>query len=339
MASEKVILGVDDGFFNTKIVQVGKSPRIVQSRARVGRSEQLALNGRVTDISEIEVDGVHYSAGAVNGDNIAFDGYPTSPLNRVIVHHALMSAGYGGHDVEIATGLPIRLYYRPGAVTEKNESLIDKKTQNIMAPASLVKAPNKADRGMATIVRHDVLPEGLAAWFDYIIQFDSDGRMVASDERRSESVAIIDIGGRTTDFAVIESQVVDMARSGSVNVGMLDVHKHVRGEIMNKYDVSELSDAVIDKAVDTGSIKLLGKQIDVSQMVHEAKAAVVRRISNESMRLLGQAATLDNIIFIGGGSMGLREMLEDWFPHQTVADEPVFANARGMAKYMRFVAK
>ncbi|MGK9007660.1 plasmid segregation protein ParM domain-containing protein, partial [Citrobacter europaeus] len=46
-----------------------------------------------------------------NADDTRFKDYPRSPLNRVLVHHALRVAGFGGKDVSIATGLPVSYYY------------------------------------------------------------------------------------------------------------------------------------------------------------------------------------------------------------------------------------
>ncbi|WP_240533981.1 hypothetical protein [Aeromonas veronii] len=41
-----------------------------------------------------------------NYEDTRFKEYPKSALNRVLVHHALRQAGFGGKNVVIATGLP-----------------------------------------------------------------------------------------------------------------------------------------------------------------------------------------------------------------------------------------
>ncbi len=37
--------------------------------------------------------------------------------------------------------------------------------------------------------------------------------------------------------------------------------------------------------------------------------------------------------------MALADHITDWFPNQVIANEPTFANARGMRKYLRFVCE
>ena len=54
---------------------------------------------------------------------------------------------------------------------------------------------------------------------------------------------------------------------------------------------------------------------------------------------LGRGAELERILFVGGGAVALAEDIRDWFPNQTIAPHPAFANARGMLKYLRYVCE
>ena len=72
------------------------------------------------------------------------------------------------------------------------------------------------------IAFHGVIPEALAAWYDYVIVEQDDGVTLDTD-RVSEPVAIVDIGGRTTDYVVVKEQGILHASSGSLQCGMLNV--------------------------------------------------------------------------------------------------------------------
>ena len=56
-------------------------------------------------------------------------------------------------------------------------------------------------------------------------------------------------------------------------------------------------------------------------------------------RQLGRAIELDKVLFVGGGTVALADHITDWFPNQLIANEPAFANARGMRKYLQHVCE
>jgi plasmid segregation protein ParM len=57
----------------------------------------------------------------------------------------------------------------------------------------------------------------------------------------------------------------------------------------------------------------------------------------ETRRQLGRAIELDRVLLVGGGTVALAEHMSDWFPNQLIAEQPAFANARGMLKYLQYV--
>ena len=69
-----------------------------------------------------------------------------------------------------------------------------------------------------------MIPEALAAWYDHVI-VEEEGRALLDDKRVAVPIAIVDIGGRTTDYVVVKDQGILHASSGSLQCGMLDV-KH-----------------------------------------------------------------------------------------------------------------
>ena len=52
--------------------------------------------------------------------------------------------------------------------------------------------------------------------------------------------------------------------------------------------------------------------------------------------MVGDAADLDFILFVGGGSAVLQDVISE-YKHARVPKDPQFANARGMLKYMTYV--
>ena len=190
----------------------------------------------------------------------------------------------------------------------------------------------------AAIAFHEVIPEALAAWYDHIIS-EANGGVQLEAERLGVPVAVIDIGGRTTDFVVVADQAVRHDSSGSLRCGLLDLKRHVASAIRAKFDLEELSERAADDAVRSGSVRLFGKTHDVAELVRHARRELVERLHAETQRQLGRGAELERILFVGGGAVALAEDIRDWFPNQTLAPHPAFANARGMLKYLRYVCQ
>ena len=183
-----------------------------------------------------------------------------------------------------------------------------------------------------------MIPEALAAWYDYVIVEQDDGVTLDAD-RVSVPVAIVDIGGRTTDYVVVKDQGILHASSGSLQCGMLNVKQHVTDGIQERFDLETLSEQLVSQAVENKVIRLRGKDHNVADLVDAAMREVVEQLHAETRRQLGLGVELDSILFVGGGTVALAENIANWFPHQVVAEHPAFANARGMLKYLRYVCE
>jgi plasmid segregation protein ParM len=233
--------------------------------------------------------------------------------------------------VHAVSGLPVSSFYlKDGG---QRLELIERKR------ASLKQAVQPIDgRLPAAIAFHDVIPEALAAWYDHIIS-EANGGVQLEAERLGVPVAVIDIGGRTTDFVVVAEQAVRHDSSGSLRCGLLDLKRQVASAIRAKFDLEELSERATDDAVRSGSVRLFGKTHDVAELVRHARRELVERLHAETQRQLGRGAELERILFVGGGAVALAEDIRDWFPNQTIAPHPAFANARGMLKYLRYVCQ
>jgi plasmid segregation protein ParM len=328
---EPISIGLDDGYAYTKLALADGRLVAIPSRARVGRANVTWLNEAQRKIAEYEAEGTLYSAGEVDGEPTYFDGYPFSGLNRVIVQHGMQQAKLGGFSVHAVSGMPVSAFYLKDG-SQRAETVAKKR-------ASLKRPVDPIDGRLATsIAFHDVIPEALAAWYDHVITGDG-GDVTLAEERLSAPIAVVDIGGRTTDYVVVADQAVVHDASGSLRCGLLDVKRQVGEGIRAKYDLEQIGERTVEQAVQKGRVRLYGQDQDVSALVREAKQQVLERVHAETRRQLGLGAELDRVLFVGGGTVALAEHIRDWFPNQAVAEHPAFANARGMLKYLRFVCE
>ena len=324
-------VGIDDGYAYTKVALPDGRLIAIPSRGRTGQAGVTWIHQGQQRIFEYRTEETLYSVGTVDGAPTHFEGYPWSGLNRAITQHALQEAGLAGRTLHAVSGLPVSAFYRKSG--ERRQETITKKQESLKQCVHPM-----SDVLPAGIAFHEVIPEALAAWYDYVI-VERNGKALLDEKQLSVPVAIVDIGGRTTDYVVVKDQGILHASSGSLRCGMLDVKQQVANGIQERFDLETLSEQLVAQAVDRKVVRLQGKDHDVAVLVDAAKREVVERIHAETRRQLGLGAELDRILFVGGGTIALTDHIANWFPHQAIAEHPAFANARGMLKYLRYVCE
>ena len=315
-------VGVDDGYRETKIawMENGTLRTLkIPSQVQVGAFGVSDLDGT---LSGYETEEETYSVGDFReGEETRFSGYPTSPLVRVLVHHALVLAGFSGKDVTIATGLPPRDAFLPDG--RKNADLIARKIERFAAPVSL-----RSGGEPARVAEHRVCTQGIGALIDFLF----DGRELRT---LSGPVGVVDIGGRTTDVAVVmngeNGLMIDHRRSGSENAGVLDILDDLSRLIRTKERIDKISLSALERALATGTIRLSGVDREVSDLVIAARKRTSERVSRFAEVLLGDAVDLETILFAGGGALALPDLLEG-YPQAATVPDPQYANARGFLK-------
>lgn len=321
--------GIDDGFAETKVCLSNGVNIKIKSQAKAGEMNQISINGGpATVYSYSTADGPFIIGDLRESDPTASDEYPVSAMNRVIVSHALRLAGVTSeYDVYICTGLPVKKFYVGG---KPNQKLIAAKQQNLLL--NDVASSDEGDYRLCRIKRHDVLAEGVAAWMDLVLYRNQDGNIVKNKQLSAQRIAIIDIGGRTTDIAVIQEGIMDNQRSSTIEVGMLAVRDAISAAINSAHGVEPTSEMLND-ALSTRTIKLWGTATNVDDLVEKAIISTVTRIKAEVKKLLQNAVDIDRVVFVGGTVVEIEKHLDGWFRNQSICPSPPFANAQGMLKF------
>lgn len=332
MSENHLFAGIDDGHRETKVRLSNGLKLSISSRAMSGLSNQISLNGSKSGVYSYDTQDGPFSVGSIEAaEDTAYDEYPISAQNRVIVAHALRQAGLNHNfTLDVVTGLPLKRFYLNG---EPNKTLIDAKKKNL----KIYDVKGMDGFAPAIIKRHDVLSEAIAAWVNYVLQRNpADQKLFIDQERVLERTALIDIGGRTMDIAVVKNWVLDRDRSTTDDIGMIKIISGVKDRLFDFFKGVELSDEQLEHAVNNRVVKVRGKLYDVGDAVDSATLSVVNSIKATVKRHLQNAHDIDNVFFLGGTSEFLRPYLSDWFEQQQVMEDPAFANAEGMLKYAEF---
>lgn len=328
-SAELLKVVVDNGYAEQKIAYFTKNngkPEIVlmslPSRAQIG-AVSFSIEGEVQN--SYTVNGTQWTVGENVPDAESIRGvkYAYSDLNVVLVNNSLIYAGFGGSRIHLGTSLPFSHYSTP---TGPNRELIEKVKTSLQQECI-----HHGEQTVAKIEKHFVYQESIAAGIDYMLGDDGKPR-----NKIRGGIAIVDIGGNTTDISVLESpQSIDRQRSGSKKIGVIDVRNDLRDLLKEKFKLEKLTDAQLDYAIRKDRIVLFGEEENVEQEVSAAKRNTIHKIISRVEEKVGDAADLDKVIFVGGGAAALKDVIST-YKHGYVPEQPEFANARGMLKHMSY---
>lgn len=325
-----MIVGLDLGYGYVKVTADGRNTYAFPSVVGTGRRRELTGlfgGGRGMDEMAVEIEGrVHYV-----GDLAVAESYDASrPLARDKTRHdatrilvaaamLLLPPWSDEEGVRLYTGLPLEY------VREQREEL-----------AAVLRSMRLDVRGIsgpfAGVIRRvqfrdvRVFPQAIGAMYAALI--DERGRPRYPElSGLDDPIALVDIGYRTTDFAVI--QVHPRLRvleelSGTIAVGAHTLYNLVRA------NYPEIPERDVEQAVRRGEIWIGGRLLDLRREVAESKAAVARTIVDELQHRWSERVRRFRTVFLAGGGAQLFEHgLRGLHPDVRMIEHAQAANAAG----------
>ena len=156
-----------------------------------------------------------------------------------------------------------------------------------------------------------VYPEGFAAYINLVM--DSNLNIINKD-LIDKRMIIQDIGGLSTDIAVIKNRKVDDDKAQGFNLGVSEALEEIRDEIRRKYGVEldSRTDVVeiLTKKHDRNHIMVKGSRTSV----HDITDRILLDLAKKQYRLLRNTwknnSQTEICYFIGGGSNVLKDYLK-----------------------------
>ncbi len=181
-----------------------------------------------------------------------------------------------------------------------------------------------------------MMPQPLGSVFNLLM--NDNGKIVNKDLAK-QKIGVVDIGFRTTDFSIFDQLRYIERGSTTTDTGIAKcfgvISKKLREESGVSIEVYRLY-----KAVEKGSIKIRGKEFNISKLrdqVFEHSAAI---IANDIERLWAEDWDIDTIVLTGGGSMELARYLQPLIPGNVMpAGNKIDArlnNVQGYFKYGKY---
>lgn len=320
-------LGLDDGHYAIKVCAGKGKYFIIPSMIRSGRDVELEDNGHNNDDLIFCADNnqyytiTAYNSLSVNHADTRDPDFAISNENRALGYYAMNRAAKEGYfsrsePLFVMSGLPVNRFYTPDGKYNKN--FVDLKRKSLFIPIS-----PQSKEAMPKVERHEVVSEAVASFFDAAYDFDGNPNEEFLDVANYTPTAIVDIGGKTLDVAVVKEGGAGLhyTHSGTVDSGALYVHDALRVSIAERLhqlrpDVvpEPLLKSQIDLALQKGFVISYGKRVDVSDIVSRELDSFADRVRSFVQPKLGNGSMYGNILFVGGGANLLHDRVKQIFP-------------------------
>jgi plasmid segregation protein ParM len=281
----------------------------VDEAAKAAKADTVRLNGKDYFVGQTAL--IHTAGRLLDGLS---DDWIETPE-----HLALMIAGYHRAKASIddenpllVMGLPSRLHAR------QHQRLRELAVMHLHIPLDRVR----------------VVPQPVGAFMG--LALDEQGQPVANRSIDTERWGVIDVGYYTTDFGLLIGGIWSHAGARSI-AGANTVADALRERIANEHKTT-ISLRAADEALRTGTLRLYGRTIDVSDHARDASSNFARQIIEGAVNTFGETLpSLDGILIAGGGADLVFPHLQKEFPHAVCAETPRFAIAEGLRRFGIFI--
>jgi plasmid segregation protein ParM len=142
---------------------------------------------------------------------------------------------------------------------------------------------------------------------------------------------VVDPGYRTLDWFVSEAMTPDMKLSGSYDGGVSSILREVSQKIGFDHGTGSLEFDMVERGLQTGSINLGHKIIDMRDYIAMVPAIAGQEIGVFVTRLGGRRQNIARVFIAGGGAAYYEQAMRDRLPgcEITQLDRPILSNARG----------
>lgn len=321
-------IGIDLGYGYVKVSDGSKE---VVFPSTVGVGTDLRFNSllmsfkKITDNMVITVDNKKYFVGdlAVRQSPIVSR---SMGKNRVedISAKVLLLAGLalfvenGEQKFNVVTGLPVDYYQQ----YKDDWHLLMQGTHAIKFGNGSQERPM-----LITIDKIQLIPQPFGTLYDR--RLDTEGNLL-ENELANLKVGVVDIGYKTSDFALASDLEFVGKQSTSSEIAMSTAYNLITQRIQDKFKLEKES-YEMDKIIESGVVRVNGVPQDITEFKREAFSVLADKIATE-VNNIWDKREIDVILLSGGGGRAIAEYFLPKFPQGVLVNDSQLANVRGYLK-------
>jgi plasmid segregation protein ParM len=330
-----ILLGVDIGFGFTKVTSGEKS---LIFKSLVGEAADIQFHTNIGDGSFIKnlhvtIGGKSYFVGDYaeqqsNNKQFTLDNDQLiAEFAKILALTAMGIYSEKSDPINVVSGLPV------GYLKQNRKRFTDILTGNHTVTYHNPDGTQIARK--ITVNEIQMLPQPVGTVFNLLL---NDRGEIASKELTKQKIGVVDIGFRTTDFAILDQMKYVDRGSCTIETGISTSFT----EIANR--LQEMSGVTIAlyrmyKAAEIGSITIRGQNFNISGLRDQSYALLAGKIAEVINRLWAEDWDIDTIFLTGGGSKELVKYLQPLIPGNVLTSENNgdlrLNNAQGYVKYGR----
>lgn len=345
------IVGLDDGNNETKIVLIDSVNGIESDQIRANTFKTSVAFGELS-VLKSDGDGIENAGDIYYHNQVPYTvlnkgntsnsdvldprtvDYHNSVQNVIMVQHALKKLGVDEtYDVYLTTGLPFNDFYK----NTSNGSNRDMKTEKIKSfNENWNKLTCRDGKRPPNLVSHYVYAEGVASYINglYDVRSGLIKDSIINEKNREMPIAVVDLGGRTLDIVTInpDGDGFSSKESTTVDIGALDLYEAIANDIKSEFRIKHVLPSGVEKSIKEKTYSVFGEKKDISNIIDKNLSMFAERVKLEIRKVLKDGVDLGIILFVGGGSLLIREYLKDMYPSILWDKNAQFSNALGLLK-------
>lgn len=314
--------GIDLGFNEVKIIgdhgRLARFPSVVGSvdRSRFSLSNTTGLILTAPDMVAVGSIALEQSRWLRRREDRAWH---QSEEWRLLLLAAISEVYEGSGEAVAVLGLPVSHYNDAAAVRDR-----------VLGLHRFQREGRRAQSVTLSEVR--VVPQPFGALLDAVL--DDTGQIAAPDLARSR-VAVLDVGGKTTNLLSARNLSEVRVESSSVDLGGWDVVRALSEYLATNAPGLRLRDHEVAACIRDGGVAYYGNWLDLRAPLRDMLQPMADTIIADVTQLWNGAAQFSAVLITGGGAYLLGDHLAAHFPQARIVPEPVTANARGFYKLAR----
>jgi len=328
------IIGIDIGFGFTKATNRRDSlifKSVLGEATDIQYQEAVLTEASKDDHLQAEIDGKSYFFGelAERQSNVRFFTLDQAQFIGQFAKNLALSAAarlVNGHiPVNLVTGLPIG-YYRQHK---------DELTRLLQGEHKVVQvdAAGQRQEKVVNINKVKVIPQPFGSVFNLALNDLGD---LGNKSLAKEKVGIIDVGFRTSDYTIADKMRYSERGSRTTDSGIARAFNVLATKLREKSGVGVELYRLYD-AVEKGSIKIRGKDYDLTSHREQVFDQLAAAIANEVDRLWADDWDMDAMVITGGGGAVLAKYLQPLLNGNVLPVNPSqdarFYNVQGYWKF------
>ncbi|MCX4030201.1 ParM/StbA family protein [Endozoicomonas sp. SM1973] len=324
--SKKIEIGADLGCAGKKFAWVENDKFVEFCRRSLVKAGKSTISfSRDTAATSLLAGGEEWTVtpGMTDSEDTRYESYPYSPHNLALTYISLLEAGFSDPEleIEICCSLPLNHYFTSTGINKVN---IERKKKQFD-----IEVKNKSGNPLPKLVCKLITPEALAGFYD--ICFNVKGERVLTP---SQPIGVADIGGRTTDSAIIlpDMSLVPEA-TGTIPLGYLDIIDQLNQILNQRYNTGKIDTYLLEQVMQSDDKKVSffmdQEPVDISEEIEQAHKYIANKIMREiDKKLLSANRSLGGICYFGGSAQAMRDELLKT-QNSFIPEKPQGSNARG----------